>query len=257
MKSLLTIVKTGGKIIEEQSCLDIMLKQFSLIAGNKILVHGGGRSATDIAAKLGMKSQMIEGRRVTDADMLKVVTMVYAGLVNKNIVAGLQSLSIDAVGLTGADMNLVISSKRPLGEIDFGFVADVKTINARALILLLQHNYVPVLAPLSHDGHGQLLNTNADTIASEIARALTFDYKVRLIYCFEKPGVMLDENDENSVIRELNRDLYRQYKEKGIIREGMITKLDNAFNALAQGVDEVIITSASQVSKGVGTVIFK
>jgi acetylglutamate kinase len=253
--NLLTVVKVGGKIVEEPESLGSVLKQFSLIAGNKILVHGGGRSATDLAEKLGVEIKMEEGRRITDAETLKIVTMVYAGLINKDIVARLQALSVDAVGLTGADMNMLFSVRRPAGKIDYGFVADIKSVNAPAMIELLHSGYVPVMAPLSHDGQGQLLNTNADSVASEIARVLAFDFRVRLVYCFEKRGVMLDENDESSVIPELNRETYLQYREEGIIKAGMIPKLDNAFRAVSSGVAEVIITSAFNINTGGGTYI--
>ncbi|GHV08190.1 acetylglutamate kinase [Bacteroidia bacterium] len=251
----LTIVKVGGKIVEEPESMEKLLRDFSLIAGNKILVHGGGRSATLLAKKLGIETQMIEGRRITGEEMLKVVTMVYAGLVNKNIVTHLQAIKVDAIGLTGADMNLILSVKRPVKDIDYGFVGDIKEINAPVLTELLTQGYTPVLAPLSHDGNGNLLNINADTIAGEIAKALAFDFNIRLIYCFEKRGVLLDENDDNSVIQVLDRETYRQYKEKGIIQGGMIPKLDNAFMALSVGVKEVIITRASDMNTGKGTYI--
>jgi len=251
----LTIVKVGGKIVEDPDSLEAFLKDFSLIAGYKILVHGGGRSATALAEKLGIKTKMTEGRRITDAEMLKVVTMVYAGLVNKNIVAQLQRIGIDAIGLTGADMNLVISQKRPAKEIDYGFVGDVQGVNAPALLELLSQNYFPVIAPITHDGNGNLLNTNADTIAAETAKAMAFDCNVRLIYCFEKKGVLMNEANEESVIPNLDFELYQQYKSDGIIQGGMIPKLDNAFQAIAAGVKEVIITRASDVNMGKGTFI--
>jgi acetylglutamate kinase len=251
----LTIVKVGGKIVEEPESLEKLLKDFSMIAGNKILVHGGGRSATLLAEKLGIKTQMIDGRRITDEEMLKVVTMVYAGLVNKNIVAHLQAIKVDAIGLTGVDMNLILSAKRPVKDIDYGFVGDIKEINAPVLTELLIQGYTPVLAPLSHDGDGNLLNINADTIAGEVAKALAFDFNTRLIYCFEKRGVLLNENDDDSVIQTLDRELYRQYKEEGIIQGGMIPKLDNAFMALSVGVKEIIITRASDMNTGKGTYI--
>ena len=251
----LTIVKIGGKIVESPESLTVFLKDFTLIAGDKILVHGGGTSATLLAEKLGIETKMTEGRRITDTEMLKVVTMVYAGLVNKNIVAQLQKIGIDAIGLTGADMNLILSMKRPVKEIDYGFVGDVKDVNAPALLELLHQSYLPVIAPLTHDGNGNLLNTNADTIAAEVAKTLAFDYNVRLIYCFEKRGVLLNEADEESLIPNLDIELYRQYKEDGIIQGGMIPKLDNAFRAIASGVKEVIITRASDVNMGKGTFI--
>ena len=251
----LTIVKVGGKIVEDQELLTTFLKDFALLAGDKILIHGGGHSATRMAEKLGVETKMVEGRRITDAEMLKVATMVYAGLINKNIVARLQKLKIDAIGLTGADMNLILSEKRPVKEIDYGFAGDVKKVNALAFLELLKQNYLPVIAPLTHDGNGNLLNTNADTIASETAKALAFDYYVRLIYCFEKKGVLLNESDEESVIPVLDYELFQQYKDEGIIKSGMIPKLDNAFRAIASGVKEVIITMASDVNTGKGTLI--
>ena len=251
----LTIVKVGGKIVEDPDSMTAFLKDFSLLAGHKILVHGGGSSATALAEKLGIETKMTEGRRITDSEMLKIVTMVYAGLVNKNIVAQLQNLRIDALGLTGADMNLILSEKRPVREIDYGFAGDIKKINVPTLLELLKQNYLPVIAPLTHDGKGTLLNTNADTIACEIAKAMAFDYNVRLIYCFEKKGVLLNENDEESLIQFLDLELYKQYKNEGIIHSGMIPKLDNAFEAIAAGVKEVIITHSSDVNTRKGTIL--
>jgi acetylglutamate kinase len=251
----LTIVKVGGKVVEEPEALKALLKDFSLIAGHKILVHGGGRLATQLSEELGIKSQMIEGRRITDAETLKVILMVYAGLINKSIVAQMQALCLDAIGLTGADMNLMLSAKRPVKDIDYGYVGDVQEVNAPALNELLNQNLVPVVAPVTHDGKGQLLNTNADTIAGEIAKALAYSFNVRLIYCFEKKGVLRDENDEESVIKSIDKEEFIQYKEAGIIKEGMIPKLENAFNALAAGVKEVIITHASDMNTGKGTFI--
>jgi acetylglutamate kinase len=251
----LTIVKAGGKVVEEPESLKALLKDFSLIAGNKIFVHGGGRQATLLSEKLGIKCQMTEGRRITDAETLKVVTMVYAGLINKNVVAQMQALNLDAVGVTGADMNLILAVKRPKNEIDYGFVGDVREVNAPVLNELLCQNFVPVIAPITHDGNGCLLNTNADTIACEIAKALTYRFNVRLVYCFEKKGVLRDENDEESVIKELDRETFSQYRESGMIKDGMIPKLENAFNAIAAGVKEVIITRAPDINTGKGTFI--
>jgi acetylglutamate kinase len=249
----LTIVKVGGQIVEEPESLNRLLRDFSQIAGHKILVHGGGRSATKLAERLNIENKMVGGRRITDEEMLKVVTMVYGGLVNKNIVAKLQSLSVDAIGLTGADLNVILSEKRPVKEIDYGFVGDVKEVNVLALSNLLNQDFVPVLAPLTHDGKGNLLNTNADTIAGETAKSLAFNFNVRLIFCFEKAGVLTDENDDNSVIPVLDKELFLQYKEEGIIQGGMIPKLENAFEALAAGVKEVVITQASEINSGKGT----
>ena len=252
---LLTIVKVGGGILEDTESLDAFLKDFSLIAGRKVLVHGGGRSATKLAERLGVESKMINGRRITDAETLKIITMVYGGLINKNVVAKLQALKLDAVGMTGADKNIILSQKRPVKEVDYGYVGDVKEVNANALFDLLSQGISPVLAPITHDGKGNLLNTNADTIAGETAKALAYNHQVRLIYCFEKPGVLMDEKDDTSIIPNLNQELYKEYKEQGIITGGMIPKIDNAFDALSAGVKEVIITQAKAINTGKGTFI--
>lgn len=249
----LTIVKVGGKIVEESESLQILLNDFSHIQGYKLLVHGGGRSATRIASQLGIESKMVNGRRITDAEMLKVVTMVYGGLVNKNIVAGLQALSVDALGMTGADMNILRSEKRPVKDVDYGFVGDVKEAGGEALSELIRAGIVPVLAPLTHDGKGNLLNTNADTIAGEAAKALARYFDVTLMYCFEKKGVLRDENDDDSVIPEIDETLFKEYVADGIIQGGMIPKLENAFAAIRAGVKEVIITQATEISSGIGT----
>lgn len=255
MNFQLTIVKVGGKIIEEPDSLNVLLKDFSRIAGYKMLVHGGGRLATELSEKLGVKSKMADGRRITDEETLKIVTMVYAGWVNKNIVARLQASGIDAVGLTGADMNLIAALKRPVKDIDYGFVGDIKSVNSKVLSDFLSRGFVPVLAPLTHDGDGNLLNTNADSIAAETAAALAYDFNVRLIYCFEKNGVLRNANDEKSVIPTLDSQLYQQYKNEGIIKDGMIPKLDSAFRARAAGVPEIVITSAAGLNTGGGTYI--
>lgn len=252
----LTVVKVGGKIVEDDESLQRLLVDFSTIAGNKILVHGGGRSATKIAEQLGIKSQMVNGRRITDAETLKVVTMVYAGLVNKNIIAKLQARHVNALGLTGADMNIISSQKRPVTNgIDYGFVGDVKWVNADSIIDILRQNVVPVLSPITHDGNGNLLNTNADTIAGEVAKSLSYDFDVTLIYCFEKKGVLRDENDDSSVISEIDEDLFKEYVGSGVITGGMIPKLENAFQALHTGVRSVVITDASEICTGKGTYI--
>ncbi|OUO54551.1 acetylglutamate kinase [Parabacteroides sp. An277] len=252
----LVLVKVGGKIVEEADTLKQLLRDFSSIEGYKVLVHGGGRSATKVAAQLGIESQMVNGRRITDAEMLKVVTMVYGGLVNKTIVAGLQALGVNALGLTGADMNLMRSVKRPVKDIDYGFVGDVKEVNAGLLANLIAQGVVPVLAPLTHDKQGNLLNTNADTIAGEAAKALAAYFDVTLMFCFEKKGVLRDEADDDSVIPELDRQMFQQYVAEGIIQGGMIPKLENAFQAIDAGVRQVVITRASDIDKQVGTRIF-
>lgn len=252
----LILIKVGGKIVEEEQTLRQLLTDFASIEGNKVLVHGGGRSATKLAAQLGIESKMVNGRRITDSEMLKVVTMVYGGLVNKNIVAGLQSLGVNALGLTGADMNIMRSDKRPVGEVDYGFVGDVKEVNADLLATLIHQGIVPVLAPLTHDKHGNMLNTNADTIAGEAAKALAKHFDVTLMFCFEKRGVLRDENDDDSVIPEINRDDFKRYVECGVIQGGMIPKLENAYQAIDAGVKQVIITRSSEIDGGQGTKVY-
>ncbi len=251
--SKLTIIKVGGKIVEEEQSLQQLLKDFSQIEGYKILVHGGGRSATKLAERLGIESHMVNGRRITDLETLKVVTMVYGGLVNKNIVAKLQSLGINALGLTGADMNIMLSDKRPVKDIDYGYVGDVKKVNIEILSSLIQQGIIPVLAPLTHDGQGNMLNTNADTIAGETAKALAQIFDVSLVYCFEKKGVLMDENDDDSVIPQINKTEFERLVGQGVIQGGMIPKLENAFNSIDAGVKEVIITSATEIGKNTGT----
>jgi len=251
----LTVIKVGGKIVEDECALNALLADFAKIEGAKILIHGGGRLATKMAEQLGVESRMVDGRRITDAATLRIVTMVYAGLVNKNVVARLQAVGINAIGLTGADMNIIRSEKRPVTTIDYGFAGDVKEVNVEALSLLINNGFVPVLSPITHDRRGQLLNTNADTIAAETAKSLASIYEVTLVYCFEKSGVLLDENDDNSVISCLDREKYATCKAQGIISGGMIPKLDNAFEALAAGVRQVVITKATAINGNGGTTI--
>lgn len=253
----LTIIKVGGKIVEEADTLAQLLTDFAQIPGLKVLVHGGGRSATKLAERLGIKSQMVNGRRITDAETLKIVTMVYGGLVNKTIVAGLQAKGMNAIGLTGADLNIIRSVKRPVKDIDYGFVGDVKKVDGEILSSLLHQGIVPVIAPLTHDGQGSMLNTNADTIAGETAKALAGMFDVTLVYCFEKKGVLRNENDDNSVIPVITPDLFQQYIDNGIIQGGMIPKLENSFSALQAGVGQVIITSAAAIGQESGTIIKK
>jgi len=255
IREKLCIIKVGGKIVENPESLKQLLADFSKIEGHKVLVHGGGRSATAIANKLGIESQLVNGRRVTDAEMLKVVTMVYGGLVNKQIVAGLQAIGVNALGLTGADMNYMRSEKRPVKDVDYGFVGDVKEVNADLLADLISKGIVPVLAPLTHDKAGNLLNTNADTIAGEAAKALALHFNVTLMYCFEKKGVLLNENDDESVISNLNPTLFEKYVTEKIISGGMIPKLENAFEALNTGVRKVVITRADLIHTNTGTTI--
>lgn len=247
-KEKLTIIKVGGKIVEDGSALQRLLSDFSTIDGRKLLVHGGGRSATALAARLGIETKMVDGRRITDDSMLEVVTMVYGGLVNKRIVAGLQAAGVNAVGLTGADMNAVLSVRRSVGVVDYGWVGDVRIVNADAISTLVENGYCPVIAPITHDGKGHLLNTNADTMAGETAKALASRYDVDLVYCFEKAGVLFDENDDSSVIDEINPCEYNELKESGKITGGMIPKLDNAFSCVAAGVSRVVITRADLIA---------
>lgn len=249
----LTIIKVGGKVVEDQQALDLMLDQFKRISGYKLLVHGGGTMATSLANQLGVETTMVEGRRITSSAMLDVVTMVYGGLVNKRIVAGLQARNCNALGMTGADMSLVRTRKRTVQTIDYGFVGDVEEVNTRELRLLLNENVVPVIAPITHDGKGLLLNTNADTMAAELAADLAVFYNVFLFYCFEKRGVLLDPANDSSVIYELDYLQFEDYKTQGIISSGMIPKLENAFVAKKRGVKEVLITNAESIANGRGT----
>lgn len=253
----LTVIKVGGKIVEEEATLNDLLQRFSKIEGHKVLVHGGGRSATALASRLGIESKMVDGRRITDEETLKVVTMVYAGLVNKNIVARLQSLDVNALGLTGADLNYMRSDKRPIKTVDYGFVGDVKEVNSELLADLIHKGVVPVLAPLTHDKKGNMLNTNADTIAGEAAKALAKHFEVTLVYCFEKKGVLMDAENDDSVIPEINHSQFLDYVKKEIIKEGMIPKLENSFAAIDAGVKQVVITKADQLGESTGTVIKK
>jgi len=249
----LTIIKVGGKVVEEPGSLNALLDEFKKISGYKLLVHGGGKTATLVAERMGIETRMEEGRRITDSDMLEVVTMVYGGLVNKKIVAALQARGINAIGLSGADLNLIEAHKRPVKDIDYGYVGDVDDVNVSELRLLIDENVVPVIAPLTHDAQGQLLNTNADTIASELATELSIYFKVFLFYCFEKRGVLLDPEDESSLIFDLDLPQFNQYKAEGIISAGMIPKLENGFRAKMKGVQEVLITNPENISTGRGT----
>ncbi len=256
MKQTLTIIKVGGKIVETPQSLETLLNQFRQLEGHKILVHGGGRTATDVAAKLGIETTMIEGRRVTDEEMLRVVTMVYGGLVNKNIVAKLQAKGVNALGLTGADMNVIKSHRRPLKNgIDYGFVGDVDCVDAERLSLLLNAGITPVMAPLTHDKEGTLLNTNADTIAAETAKALAQHFEVTLIYCFEHAGVLTDPEDEASVIPLITRESFGELKAQGIVSGGMLPKIENSLAAVEAGVRRVVITRADNIGHDKGTSI--
>lgn len=245
MKEKLTIVKVGGKIVEDPETLSVLLADFAKIEGRKILVHGGGRSATRMSERLGIPTKMVDGRRITDDDTLRVVTMVYGGLVNKTIVAMLQSEGINAVGLTGADMNIVRSDKRPVRAIDYGWVGDVRAVDGKAIATLVENGYCPVVAPLTHDGKGHLLNTNADTMAAAVAMEASKTYDASLMFCFEKKGVL---DAEGNVITSITPALYKQLKADGTIADGMIPKLDNAFECIAAGVTSVVITESTQIA---------
>ena len=256
MKEKLTIVKVGGAVVEDEVQLAQLLKDFSAIEGRKVLVHGGGRRATQVAASLGIESKMVNGRRITDADMLSVVTMVYGGLVNKNLVARLQANGVNALGLTGADINVIRSHKRPLKDgIDFGFVGDVDTADGQMLSRLIEAGITPVMAPLTHDGMGHILNTNADTIASETAKSLAPYYDVTLIFSFEKKGVLINPDDDDSVIPTITRTDFIKYKADGTISGGMLPKIENALAAIDAGVSRVIITLATAIDGQHGTII--
>lgn len=255
MKDKVTIVKVGGAIVEDENKLQALLADFSAIEGRKVLVHGGGRRATQIASQLGIESKMVNGRRITDADMLSVVTMVYGGLVNKNLVAKLQSKGVNALGLTGADLNIIHSHKRPVKDVDYGFVGDVDKVNGRQLYDFIEKGITPIIAPLTHDGAGNMLNTNADTMAAEAAKALAEFYEVTLIYSFEKKGVLRNPDDDNSVIPVITESDFETYVADGTVAGGMIPKLENAFDAIGAGVKRVIITLASAIDGKHGTVI--
>lgn len=246
-RETLHIIKVGGNIIDDVARLRTFLTQFAGWEGPRILVHGGGKVATQMAKDLGIPQQMVDGRRITDQATLDIVTMVYAGLINKQVVASLQALGCAAVGLSGADGNLVHAHKRSHASIDFGFVGDVDGVNASLVESLLNQGLVVVVAPITHDGKGQLLNTNADTIAQEIARAMSARYDTILVYSFEKPGVLLDAEDNSSVIPTITPSVYEDLKSKGKIFAGMIPKLDNAFSAVHAGVGKVVIGQAESL----------
>lgn len=248
----LTVIKIGGNIIDDDARLSAFLGAFAKCSGKKILVHGGGKLATKLAVQLGVEQQMVEGRRITDAETLKIVTMVYAGYINKNIVAQLQAQGCNAIGLCGADGNAIQSHKRQHASIDYGFVGDVDTVNTAFLKSLLDEDINIVFAPVTHNKQGVLLNTNADTIAQEIAQALGNVFEVNLVYLFEKNGVLMDAADDNTVIPVITPALYKELKEKQVIFAGMIPKLDNAFAAISKGVHRVIIGKAEMLEQLAG-----
>lgn len=247
MKNKLSIVKIGGNVIEDKSELSKFFQLFSELEGPKILVHGGGKLATELGNKLGVEARMVNGRRITDAQSLEIITMVYGGLANKNIVAGLQARNCNAIGLSGADANTIKAHKRPVNEIDFGFVGDVESVNSNTIENLLKIGFTPVFCAITHDGNGQLFNTNADTIASEIAIGMSGIYSTTLYYCFEKKGVLSDVSEDNSVIKNIDSDSYQDLMQKKIIADGMLPKLENCFHALEKNVTKVCIGDISML----------
>ncbi|MCX6214943.1 acetylglutamate kinase [Spirosoma sp.] len=257
----LTVIKIGGNVIDDSAALKRFLTAFAGLSTARLLVHGGGKVATQVAEKLGISTTMVEGRRITDQPMLEVVTMVYGGLVNKQIVAQLQSLEVNAIGMTGADAGTVLARKRPVKDIDYGMVGDIEEVDSGQIQFFLRQSLTPVFAPITYSRGGDLLNTNADTMASAIAVDMAHHNEVTLIYCFEKKGVLKDPTDDNSVINELTPALYADYKAAGAINKGMIPKLDNAFKALENGVSRVIICHADEVAEavkqGAGTTLKK
>nr|WP_321232063.1 acetylglutamate kinase [uncultured Psychroserpens sp.] len=243
----LKVIKIGGNIIDDNQALAIFLNQFTQLEGPKLLVHGGGKLATEFAKKMNMPVQMNKGRRITDSDTLDIITMVYAGKINKTIVAKLQANNCNAIGFTGADGNSIVSTKRPIQPIDYGFVGDVKQVNTNALDLLLKNGITPVFCAITHDEAGQLLNTNADTIASELAIGFAKHFKTELYYCFEKNGVLKDLTDDNSVVEHINIKTYKRLISEGIITDGMLPKLNNCFHAITNNVNKVCIGKPSML----------
>ena len=260
----LYIIKIGGNVIDNSEKLHHFLKDFADLKGFKILVHGGGKMATNIADEMHIEAKMIDGRRITDIETLRLVTMVYAGLINKNLVAQLQKYGCNAIGLSGADGNLIKAKKRLVETIDYGYVGDLdnNSIQTENLSKLINNGFVPVFSAITHDGDGQLLNTNADTIAAALAIGTAKHYQTSLVYCFDKKGVLMDIDDENSVIKEINPLAYKDLKENGLIADGMLPKLHNAFEAINKGVKEVFIGSADDLKElqnkgGFGTRLIK
>ncbi len=246
----LYVIKIGGNVIDNSENLYNFLNDFASLKGQKILIHGGGKIATDLSHTLGIEPKMVDGRRITDIETLRVVTMVYAGLINKNIVAQLQRVGCNAIGLTGADANLIKATRRPVKDIDYGFVGDLNatSVDSEKLSALLQTGVIPVFSAITHDGEGQLLNTNADTIASSIAVAMSGLYKTSLVYCFEKKGVLSDVNSDESVIREISSSEFEGLKATNVIAGGMLPKLENAFKAITNGVSEVYIGKSDELA---------
>ncbi|EAR16964.1 acetylglutamate kinase [Robiginitalea biformata] len=250
MKPVLSVVKIGGAFLEEPGLVESFTSAFASLEGHKILVHGGGQRATALSRRLGVEPRVVDGRRITDADSLEVAVMVYAGWANKTLVARLQSLGCNALGVSGADAGLIRALKRPAGEIDYGFVGDIASVNAPGIANLLAAGIVPAFCALTHDGRGQLLNTNADTIASELAVAMSDKFTTRLLYCFEKAGVLRDVSDPGSVIPRIDAAAYADLRAKGKVAAGMLPKLHNCFQALEKGVDQVFIGAPEMLTPG-------
>lgn len=257
MAQRIRVVKIGGNVVDDADALSQFLNDFQRVAGPKILVHGGGKEATRLTSKLGLTPKMIDGRRITDEEALKIVTMVYAGLINKRIVAALQAEGVDAIGLSGADANVVTASKRKVTNIDYGYVGDIDPmdVNESAISMLLKAGLTPVICAIMHDGNGQLLNCNADSVASAVAIAASRIAPTDLIYCFEKPGVLSDPEDDNSVIRLITPEIFQQLSDDKIISGGMLPKIDAAINALKSGISEVYIKNSKNLLEAQGTTI--
>ena len=245
----LSVIKIGGNVIDNSEKLHQFLLDFTALPGDKILIHGGGKIATELGVSLGIEAKMVEGRRITDIETLRIVTMVYAGLINKNMIAQLQAKGCNAIGLTGADGNVIKAVKRPVKDIDYGFVGDLNasSVSTATLSSLLNAGLVPVLCAITHDGDTQLLNTNADTIASAVAVAMSSSYETALVYCFEKRGVMWNIDDDNSLVREIRMEQFDTLKNEGVVSGGMIPKLHNAFEAIESGVSAVYIGKADEL----------
>lgn len=251
----LKVIKIGGNVIDNPQALEAFLKKFASITGAKILVHGGGAIASRTLKAMGIEPRMIDGRRVTDADTLQVVTAVYAGLINKTIVATLQKYGCNAAGLSGADCNTIVSRKRPATPVDYGFVGDVERVNAASFEIFLSAGITPVVCAINHDGQGTLLNTNADTVASSVAVAMSSLYDTELVMCFEKNGVLYDKDDDNSVIPQIDKPLFEELKSEGKVNAGMLPKLKNAFDAIDAGVGKVVIKNSNHLTEDIGTTI--
>ncbi len=249
MKKKLTVIKIGGNVINDEALLAKVLADFAALKEDKILIHGGGKRASALMRQMGMKPNMIEGRRVTDAATLEVVTMVYAGLINKKIIADLQAIGVNAIGLTGADLNAIQSHKRIVKDIDYGYVGDIDQIESTNISKLINADFTPVFCAITHDKQGQLLNTNADSIASRVAAGMSELHEVTLMFCFEKDGVLSDADDDTSVIPKLTYQQFEDYKATGVIYEGMVPKMEGAFFALQNGVKNVFIAGTTALTK--------